>query len=251
MALTPLLFLLQERVLRPRIGTRPSAARQSDVAPEENPVIIAGFGDFGNVVGRLLWANGLGCTVLDNDSDRVDLLRQMGLQVYYGDATRADLLRVAGAADAKLLIIALEEPDEVSRLVEVARKHFPHLRIFSRARGRLHAYQLLEEGVENVYRQTLDSSLQLGMDALRALGFPALQARRSVDAFRRRDEEYLRELAAIRHDRETYLNRAREFIAELEHLLKTERFEEAASKRDAAWDAESLRREFGTRGSSD
>ncbi len=245
MALTPLLLLFQERVLQPHVGTHEVDDRESDVAPQHNPVLIAGFGDFGNVVGRLLWANGVGCTVLDNDSDRVEILRKLGLKVYYGDATRTDLLRVAGAAEARLLVIALEDPEAVSRLVRVVRQHHPHLQILARATGRVHAYELLEAGVEKVYRQTLDSSLQLGVDALRALGLRGLQARRAADLFRRRDEEHLRELAAMRHDQGAYFSRAREMIAELERLLASEQFEEAASVRDAAWDAESLRREFG------
>lgn len=244
MALTPLLLLLHERVIAPRIGTKAMDERQSDISEEDNPVVIAGFGDFGNVIGRLLWGNGIGCTVLDNDGDRVDVLRKVGLKVYYGDATRVDLLEVAGAAKAQILIIALEDPDQVSRLVQAARQHFPHLKIFSRATGRIHAYELFEMGVEQVYRQSLDSSLHLGVDALRALGFRGLQARRAADTFRRRDEEYLRELAEMRHDSHAYFSRAREMIAELERLMEKETFDEAASIRDGAWDPESLRREL-------
>ena len=247
MALTPLLMLFQERVLQPRIGTKEVAEKASDVQHEENPVLSAGFGDFGSVVGRLLWANGVDCTVLDNDSDRVDILRKLNLRVYYGDATRADLLRIAGADQAKILIIALEDHDSIGRLVEVAKKHFPHLKLFARATGRFHAYELLGEGLEAVYRQTLDSSLQMGVDVLRGLGFRALQSRRAADTFRARDEEALIELAAMRHDKSAHLNRAREAIAELATLLKTEKFDEAASKRDASWDATTLRQEFGGR----
>lgn len=247
MALTPLLMMFQERVLQPRLGTKAVADKESDVQQEENPVLIAGFGDFGNVVGRFLWANGVDCTVLDNDSDRVDLLRKLNLRVYYGDATRADLLRIAGADEAKILIIALEDHDSVRRLVEVARKHFPHLKVLARATGRFHAYELLGEGIDSVYRQTLDSSLQMGVDTLRSLGFRALQSRRAADTFRARDEETLRELAEMRHDKHAYLNRARETIAGLESLLKNEKFEEAASKRDASWDPRTLRQEFGER----
>ena len=246
MALTPLLLLLQERVLAPRVGTRTAAvAAGSDVAPEANPVVIAGFGDFGNVIGRLLWGNGFGCTVLERDSDRVELLRKLGLKVYYGDATRVDLLRIAGAGEARALVIALEDPDQVSRLVRAAREHFPHLTLFARASGRVHAYELIEQGVDHVYRQGLDSSLRLGVDALRALGLRGLQARRAADLFRRRDEDTLRELASVRHDHGAYLSRARALIAELERLMGGERFEEAASIRDRAWDPDSIRDEFG------
>jgi monovalent cation:H+ antiporter-2, CPA2 family len=245
MVLTPLLLLIRERLLVPRTGTLNSGNARSDVAPEANPVVIAGFGDFGNVIGRLLWGNGFGCTVLESDGGRVELLRKLGLKVYYGDATRVDLLTIAGAADAELLVIALEDPDQVSRLVRAAREHFPDLTIFARASGRVHAYELIEQGVDHVYRQGLDSSLRLGVDALRALGLRGLQARRAADLFRRRDEETLRELAPVRHDHGAYLSRARELIAELERLMEREHFEEAASIRDHAWDPDSLREEFG------
>jgi monovalent cation:proton antiporter-2 (CPA2) family protein len=245
MALTPLLLLLEERVIRPRIGTREQVEREPDEMHESNPVIIAGFGDFGNVVGRLLRANGIETTVLEFDSDRVELLRRLDLRVFYGDATRTDLLRAAGAEQARILVIALDDPDQVSRLVEVAHKHFPHLEICARAAGRVHAYELLEAGVKNVYRQTLDTSLQLGVDVLRVLGMPALQANRAADTFRKHDEEALQELAAMRHDQKAYLSRAREMIAQLEATLETDQIEEAASKRDAAWDVESLRADFG------
>lgn len=245
MALTPLLLLLEERVLRPRLGTREREERPPDAIDEENPVIIAGFGDFGNIVGRLLRANGVGATVLEVDSDRVEILRRLGLKVFYGDATRADLLRAAGAEQARLLVIALEDPDLTLRLVQAVKKSFPHLRIMARASGRIHAYELLELGIDRVYRQTLDTSLQMGVDVLRELGMPAVQSHRAANTFRRHDENGLRELARMRHDDKAYLTRAREMIAQLESILERETREEEAAKRDGAWDVESLRREFG------
>ncbi len=132
MAFTPLLLVLAEKVLLPRVGTRQSAVRAADVIGEENPVIIAGFGRFGNVVGRLLSANGVDTTVLEVDSDRVEVLRRLGLKVFYGDATRLELLHAAGADEARLLVIALDDPAKNQLLVELAGKHFPHLKLLVR-----------------------------------------------------------------------------------------------------------------------
>ena len=127
MALTPVLMMVNERLVRPRIGTREQSHRRPDEVDEKNPVIIAGFGNFGSVVGRLLRANGIATTVLDVDSDRVDLLRRLGLRVFYGDASRHDLLRSAGAEDAQLLVLALDDREKARQMVDTARKHFPHL----------------------------------------------------------------------------------------------------------------------------
>ncbi len=245
MALTPLLLMVAEKLLLPRVGTRERPERPADAIDEENPVIIAGFGRFGNTVGRLLWANGVRVTVLDADSDRVDLLRKLGLEVFYGDATRLDLLHAAGADQAKLLVVALDEPARNLQLVETAKKHFPHLTVLARASDRPDAYDFLDAGVEHVFREALDSSLQTGVRALQLLGFRAHQALRSARKFRCYDEDALRELAGMRHDRKRYMSRARERIRILEEILLAEHRDDDVD-RDAGWDTESLQREFGS-----
>ncbi len=249
MALTPLLLLLGEKVLLPRVGTREQAERPADEVDEENPVIIAGFGRFGHIVGRLLRANGIGATVLDVDSDNVDMLRKLGLKVFYGDASRYDLLLAAGAERAELLVLALDSPEKTRELVHTAAKHFPHLKILARASGRGDAYDLLDAGVEQVYRETLDTSLRMGVDALRHLGFRGYQALRAARTFRRHDEATVRELAAMRHDRKRYINVARERIEGLEEILRSD-LEDRPDTVDAGWDVESLRRDFGGRDAS-
>lgn len=238
MALTPLLFLANEKLLQPRLGTRQREERRPDAIHEDNPVIIAGFGRFGHVVGRLLRANGIGATVLDLDSDRVDLLRKVGLPVFYGDATRPELLRSAGADKATLLVLALDNPEKTLALVHLARKHFPHLTVLARAADRPDAYELLEAGVSHVYRETFDTSLRMAVDALRLLGFQAPQAQRASRTFFRHDEDSVRAMAAVRQDHARHLLATRESIADLERLLLAER-EEAHPHRDAGWDADS------------
>lgn len=244
MALTPLLLLLWERAIRPRVGTRTTDPRRPDAVHEVNPVIIAGFDDFGNVVGRLLRANRVGCTVFEYDSDRVEALRQLGLHVFYGDASRLDLLRAAGAEHAQVLVIALDDHDKVMQTVHSVQEHFPHLQILARARGRVQAYDLLDAGVQHVYRETLDTSLRVGLDALRLMGVRGHQAHRAAQLFRCYDEEYLRELATMRADRPAYVDRARALIREIESLFGGEMEETEMVQRDRGWDASTLRNEI-------
>lgn len=244
MATTPVLLLLFERFLRPRFGTRERPAREADAVDHQSPVLIAGFGRFGHIVGRFLRANGVEATVLDIDSDHVDLLRRLGMKVFYGDASRVDLLHAAGADRARILVVAVDEPGKAMEIVEAARRHFPHLEIFSRARGRAHAYDLLDAGIDRIYRETLDSSLRAGVDVLHRLGRPAHAAVRAARRFRRHDEESVADLARLRHDRGAYISRARERIEELERLIASE-CEALAPEADAAWDSESLRKDFG------
>lgn len=243
MALTPLLLLVWERAIRPRVGTRTTDPRRPDAVHEVNPVIIAGFDDFGNIVGRLLRANRVGCTVFEHDSDRVETLRQLGIHVFYGDASRLDLLRAAGAEHAQVLVIALDDHEKVLQTVHSVKEHFPHLQILARARGRLQAYDLIEAGVEHVYRETLDSSLRVGIDALRLMGVRAHQATRAAQLFRCYDEDTLRELAAMRGDRPAYIDRARAFVQEIEALFGAEVEETEIVQRDMGWDASTLREE--------
>jgi len=247
MALTPVLMMVNERLIQPRVGTREREEREPDEMHPEGEVIIAGFGRFGSIVGRLLRANGVKPTVLEFDSDRVEVLRKLGLPVFYGDASRHDLLEAAGAGKAKLLVIATEDHERTLRIVETAQKHFPDLTILARAAGRPEAYELLDHGVEHVYRETLDTSLRTGIDALRLLGRRGHQAHRAARTFRRHDEESVRELGAMRQDRKAYMTAARERIQSLEELLLSE-VEGSGEERDAGWDTETLREEYGGTG---
>jgi voltage-gated potassium channel Kch len=240
MAVTPLLLLVNERVILPRTGTRVTASRAADVVDEGGTVLIAGFGSFGATVGRLLRASGVATTVLDMDSDRVDLLRRMGLAVYYGDATRHDLLHAAGAARARLIVIALDTPERTLNLVHTVRRHFPQLTILARAFDWQDAHDLLHAGVTHVYRDTVDTSLRLGSDALRLLGFRAYRAHRAAQRFLKHDEESLRELTDRRDDRSVYVSAARQRIEDLERMFEADRADPALD-RDAGWDTESLR----------
>jgi monovalent cation:proton antiporter-2 (CPA2) family protein len=244
MALTPLLLLLNEKLVQPRFGTKERVEREPDAIEQEHPVIIAGFGRMGATVGRLLSANRIKSTVLEYDSDHVEVLRRLGFEVYYGDASRHDLLASAGAGKARLIVLALPDHEMNLRVVESVHKHFPHLVIVARAAGRTQAYELLEAGVDHVYREAFDSALRMGVDTLRLLGLRAFHAHRSARLFRRHDEVSLRELGAMRHDQKAYLSAARQTIKDLEETLIAE-LDFEGEERDAGWDTDTLRADFG------
>jgi monovalent cation:proton antiporter-2 (CPA2) family protein len=246
MAATPLLLVFWERVIAAREPVAAGPDRAMDSPEEEHAVIIVGFGDFGSCVGRLLNASGVDTTVLDLDSDRVDLLRKLGLRVYYGDASRQDVMRSAGAERARMVILCIGDAEANLALAHSIKKHFPHLKILARAAGRLAAYELLESGVTHVYRESVDTAMRMGRDALQLLGRRAHASWRAAQHFRRRDDENMRRLATVFRDRSTHLSMARDAIADLEASMRADAAAGPATD-DLAWDSESLRREFGER----
>jgi voltage-gated potassium channel Kch len=240
MLLTPLIMLLNERLVLPHIGTKEAVEKAPDHIDEKNPVIIAGFGNFGSTIGRFLRANKINATYLDVNSDRVDALRRMGFKVFYGDASRHELLHAAGADEAKIIIIAIDHAKKRAEMIETIRKHFPHLHIMSRARNRQDAYHLMNMGIINVYRETIDTSLRLGVDAMRLLGWRAYTAKRLARTFMRHDEEALKRMASV-DNQEEYITKARKYIEEIEliiqndaegPMLKDSGFESEAKKED-------------------
>jgi monovalent cation:proton antiporter-2 (CPA2) family protein len=241
MLATPLLLLTYTRLVEPRLAL-PAAERGADaIADEDTPVIVAGFGRVGSTIGRLLRASGIRTTVLDLDGDQIDVLRRMGLEAYYGDATRVELLTAAGAAHAKVLVLAVDDFSVTERLIEVARQHFPHLQLVVRVPDRPEAYTLLRDGVTEVFRETTGTACDMGFATLRALGHRAFQAKRAVQAFRAHDEEGVRVLADKWGDDTSYMSAARARIAETEQLLAALSFVDRHF--DLAWDNTTLREE--------
>lgn len=244
MALTPLVMIFVERVLLPRVGTRQRDVRPEDEVHGEHPVIVAGYGRFGQIVARLLSSAGYSATLLDIDSDQVDLARKYGARVFYGDASRYDLLRAAGAEQARMLVLALDNPAKTLEMAHTVKKHFPHLHILARATGRREAFELMDAGVNHIYRELFDSSLRLGTDALRLLGMPAYQAHRVARSFRRHDEASLRETAAHRHDEKAFITVVKQRNQDVERVLHAEQHTGYAAA-DRGWE-----RQEATRGDS-
>ncbi|MEW6335751.1 MAG: monovalent cation:proton antiporter-2 (CPA2) family protein [Thermodesulfobacteriota bacterium] len=237
MTVTPLLLVVGERLVLPRFGTRETAAKQADEIDRQHPVILAGFGPFGSTVGRFLRANGVEATILDNDSDRVDLLRKMGFKVFYGDATRIDIINAAGADRAKILIAAVGSPAINRELVDKAKTLYPHLEIMVRAENRFDAYDLMDMGIRNIYRETLESSVRMGVDVLVKLGFRRYSATRAGQNFLKYDEEAMHKLAGLRHDVDTYIFNVKKQIRLQEQLLTNDR-EANPTLYDHAWDSD-------------
>ncbi len=185
MATTPLLLIVHDWWMT-RMECANNAADEADVIDEKDaPVIIAGFGRFGQIVGRLLLANGARAVVLDHDPDQIELLRKFGTKVFYGDATRLDLLHAAGAKNAKLLVNAIDDVEDSLQLTDIVREHFPNLKIVARARNVTHYLELRQRGVEIVERETFESALMAGRHALEAIGFDRFRARDMANIFRR------------------------------------------------------------------
>jgi glutathione-regulated potassium-efflux system ancillary protein KefC/glutathione-regulated potassium-efflux system protein KefB len=223
MAATPLLLLINERLVQPCFARQKVERPPDEIDEHDNPAILAGFGRFGHIVGRLLRANGFGVTVLDNDPDQVELLGRFGMKSFYGDATRLDLLRAAGADRAKLFVCAIDNDEKAVSLCRLVQQEFPNMKIVARATSRQHAYDLMKLGLTHVHRDTFGSALDLSEDALKCLGMKADQARRAALIFRKLDEEGMRELLPHVDDERMYVSIARQHIENLENILRDDK----------------------------
>jgi monovalent cation:proton antiporter-2 (CPA2) family protein len=239
MVMSPFLFTINERLVQPLFSSQLPNREADEIDEKENPVILAGFGRFGHIVGRVLNLQGIKTTVLDLDAQQVELVRKLGAKVFYGDASRLELLQAAGAAAAKLIIVAIGDEEKSLIIVDTVQKHFPNLQILARATGRDHAYRLLRHGVEYIFRETLGSSLDLSVAALRMLGLRAYEAQRAAKAFRVYDEQTVRELAQYSEDESQLIAKAKERIHSLEGIFETER--RRTKQPDAGWDPPSVK----------
>ena len=237
MTLTPILAIINERLILPNVGTKESESRSMDTIEKTDKVILVGFGHFGSTVGRFLRAHGIYPTILDNNSYWVDRLRKMGFEVYYGDATRVDLLESAGIAEADILISALDDPDISMKLVKLVKERYPNVKLMVRSKDRYNAYDLVNLGVENIYRESLDTSVKLASDVLSELGFRKYTLHRQAQKFIQTDEEGIRRLAKQPRQEEAYLFKAREEIEAQEKLME-EDLQAALFENDHQWDGD-------------
>ena len=229
MATTPALFAAHARLMRPALRRR-AGKREYDVAPDEDtPVIIAGFGRVGQVVGRLLRAKHIPFTAMDSSPEHIDFIRRFGNKVFYGDAARLDLLRAARADKAKVFVLAIDDVEASMRTAETVREHFPHLVVIARARNRQHTYRLLNLGVTHVFRETLASSLELTGDVLEAVGYTSEDSRQAVSRFREHDEQMLRDSLPVYKDEKQLVEIAMRARAELESLFEKDEAERSSA----------------------
>ena len=219
MVTTPFLMILYERVLAPRLAM--GAKRAADVIEEANPVIVAGFGRFGQVVTRVLNGLRIHATLIDHDPNQIELVRRFGSKAYYGDASRMDVLEKAGIASARLLIVALDDHVAALALVRRVRKRYPQLKIIARAHSRSDAFEYVDMGIPAV-RETFGAALEAAEAALRALDYGPLAAHRVVSRFKRHDEEMLAEQSPHRGEIKELIAMQQRGREDLERLLRSE-----------------------------
>ncbi len=217
MLTTPLLLLWYEKLQSRRTGEQ--AQPQYDAMESGGRVIIAGYGRFGQIVGRLLVAQGFHPTILESSPSQVDMVRVYGHKVFYGDASRFDLLRAAGAAEAELLVVAVDLPDKTLEIISTAKKHFPKLKIVARTIDRRHTYEVMRLGVDALQRETFASALDLGIDTLHLLGVTQQQAERAGALFREHDNQSLLELSELWGDDKSYGVAVRQRLDDLSQVL--------------------------------
>jgi len=222
MLVAPIVFALSERFVMPRLIKRKIPLYDAiDSAP--TPVIIAGFGRVGQIVGRILALQRIAFTALEKDQAQLDVLRRFGTRAYFGDASRLDVLRAAGAETARVLVVALDDVDATMRVVELSKRHFPKLAIYVRARNRRQAHLLIDLGVRGIIRETFFSSLRLSELVLGELGLSADEARRTVHLFRERDERALLETHAYLNDERALIQNSQQVADELRGILEADR----------------------------
>ena len=223
MLLSPLLLVAIDRLLMPRFMVGHTRQLEEISEPQSAPIIIAGFGRYGQIIGRLLSAQGLAATVLDHDADMIEAARSFGYKVYYGDAGRLDLLRTAGAATAKVLVVAVDETQQSLAIVRLAQEHFPQLEIVARARDVTHWNELRDLGVIRVERELFESSLRSGRTVLEVLGYPPTEARRQALRFRRHNIALFETMYPHHKDRAKVIAVVKQGRAQLEEQMARER----------------------------
>ena len=238
MLVTPVLLVAADRWLIPLLAGQTKRRLEEIAEPQNRSVIIAGFGRYGQVVGRMLYANGIKPTVLDVDAEQIEAMRRFGWRVFYGDATRLDLMRTAGAATAKVLVLAIDDVAESLETAKMVRENFPDLTIVARARNVQHHFDLVDLGVTMIERETLDSALMSARSVLEELGWRPHEARTLAMRFRRHNVEQLVRMAPLRKDEAQLISAARQGRQQLESLFAQERQEAETRLARAGWSSD-------------
>jgi len=233
MIATPLLLILNDRILQPRLLSQ-TPARAPDVVASDAAIIIVGYGRFGQIVGRFLEAAGIRATILDNDPDHLDVLRRYGHKAFYGDGARIDMLRSAGAERADLIVLAMNDPAANVAAAKLVRQHFPQAKTLARAYDRSNAFALMSAGVDVIRRETFDSALSLGREALTLLGVHPYEARRRADTFARHDRKVLQQGFDVFEDESAFIALVQRSRKQLADLFEADHAD-ASRKRDEGW----------------
>lgn len=224
MLLTPLLFIIYDKLIAPRFSQ--SQSHEPDDINETGNVIIAGHGRMGGIVNRMLTAAGFKTVVLDYQSENLEVMRAFGVKAYFGDAMRPDLLHAAGIAEAQVLIITIDDRENITELVKYVSETYPHVKIVARAVDRHHVYELWSAGARDIIRETFDSSLRIGRTALEKLGVHPYDAERQVRGFVANDQKQMRGAADVYdpnippHLNAEYVKRSKQFIDQTSQSMK-------------------------------
>ncbi|MDO8248120.1 MAG: glutathione-regulated potassium-efflux system protein KefC [Rhodoferax sp.] len=235
MLVSPLILVAIDKLLLPRYAHLGKITMAEISEPQQAPVLIAGFGRYGQIVARMMLAQGIPCTVLDHDAEMIEVARNFGYRVFYGDATRLDLLRTAGAASANILVVAVDDMGQSLQIVDLVREHFSHLHIVARARDVTHWNKLRDRGVMRVEREMFESSLRSARSVLELLGHGAHEARQTAMRFRQHNLELFEKMHPHYQDRAKLIAVVKQGRRQLEEQMAQERAERA-ERRPPGWD---------------
>ncbi|EMJ98120.1 monovalent cation:proton antiporter-2 (CPA2) family protein [Leptospira alstonii] len=223
MGLTPILGILKDKTSE--LIFKKNQNLEEDAIEEQNRVIVAGFGRFGQIIARMLFVHRIGFTALEHNPDQVNLARKFGYKIYYGDSSKLSLLRSAGAEHADLFILAIQDIDVSVKVAELVKKHFPNLTIIARARNREHVFKLMELGIQIIRRDTFASALELAGETLSKLGFMDSEVEKKVKKFRAHDELTLKGQFQIRDDEKEFIKFSKNSMRQLEVAFEADRQE--------------------------
>jgi len=250
MAISPLLLIFNDKALAPILTRRQNKEEYDYVESSDNPIIIAGFGRFGLVIGRLLLANKYKVTIIDSNPTNVEVLRKFGFKLYYGDVTRPQVIEQAGIKNAKLVILSMAEYDEALKVADYLKKNYPQVKILARAKDIYHAFEFFKRNVNTVQQEVFDSAAELGEKALIHLGFSRYEAYRAVRTFKHHEKQVLIDLYALwKEDENRFIQETRRFSEQLSEILQTEK-DYLIHETDYEWNANSMQDEIETENKS-
>ncbi|UXN71946.1 monovalent cation:proton antiporter-2 (CPA2) family protein [Devosia neptuniae] len=231
MATTPLLLLAFDRLVAPRLDARNT--RDSDDITEQRKIVVLGYGRFGQIITRMLRAQGFETTLIDDDPAQIELVRKFGVKVFYGDGSRLDLLHAAGVGQAELVVVAVGGADRILDIARKVRRHFPDVTIAARAIDRGHAHELMAMGVEVFERETFLSAISLGAKVLVQLGVAPIDAHHMAQAFERHDNQLLTDSFAVREDEDAYVGMVRQSMSLLNETMEGDEPPAPLDKKDS------------------
>ncbi|RIJ47223.1 potassium transporter [Maribellus luteus] len=243
MAVSPLLLIFNDKAVTPIMARRYNKPEYDEMDEPENPVILAGFGRFGLVIGRMLLANNIKVTILDNNPTNVEVLRRYGFKLYFGDVTRPQMLEKAGIQKARMLILSMAEHDDALKVAKYVREKYPHVKILARAKDIFHTFEFYKLNVRSVQREMFDSANEMGATALTELGFSRYEAYRTARTFKHHENQITDEL--YEHwleDHNRFIEETRRFSEQVSETLQAEK-DYLIHESECAWDVDTLKEE--------